>query len=56
MNKEQLLGLVRHVLTGFGGAAASTGYITESDYTLAVGAIVTLAGIIWSAFAPEKKK
>ena len=56
-NKEQTLGLVRHILTYLGGAIVATGVgITEDMWTQAVGAIITLIGLYWSYKAPEKKK
>ena len=56
MNKAKTLGLIRHILTYLGGVIAATGVgITESDITTAVGAVVTLVGMVWSWKAPEKK-
>jgi len=43
-----VLGIVRHVLTTVGGALVAKGTIGESDLELAVGAIVTLIGIVAS--------
>jgi hypothetical protein len=54
MNKEVILGFVRHVLTFAGGFAASSGLVTSDELTAAVAAVVTLAGIVWSAL--DKKK
>ncbi len=48
MNKEAILGLVRHLLTFGGGAGVSAGYLVESDLTAAVAAVMTLIGIVWS--------
>lgn len=48
MNKEQIMGLVRHSLTFLGGIIISKGFITESSYTDIVGALMTLVGSIWS--------
>lgn len=55
MNKEQILGFVRHVLTFGGGYLVAKGVIPESLLGEAVGAIMTLVGVVWSAKAPEKK-
>lgn len=55
MNKEKILGIVRHILTIVGGSFVTDGTLTENNLNLGVGAILTLAGIIWSIFAPEKK-
>jgi hypothetical protein len=48
MNKEQVLGLIRHTLTFIGGIVVANGVISESMTADAVGAIMTLIGIIWS--------
>lgn len=54
MNRDMVLGFVRHILTFGGGFLASAGVIASSDVEMAVGAVVTLIGIIWSAL--QKKK
>jgi len=54
MTKETILGFVRHVLTFGGGFAVSDGLITADDLTAIVGAIATLAGVVWSAIAKKK--
>ncbi len=46
--KAAILGVIRHVLTFGGGLGVSGGYLTESDLTTAVAAIITLAGLLWS--------
>lgn len=48
MTKEQVLGVVRHLLTFVGGAVAAKGVISESQLFEISGAIVTLIGSIWS--------
>lgn len=48
MNKDIVLGLVRHVITAGGGLVIGKGYIDASAFDAAVGAIVTLIGIGWS--------
>ena len=50
-----LNGCVRHVLTAAGGALVTKGYFAETELELAVGALITLAGVIWSALAKRKK-
>jgi len=55
MNKEQLLGVVRHVLTFGGGYLVSNGYINGSTLETITALIITIAGLIWSAKSPEKK-
>lgn len=48
MNKEQILGLVRHVLTIAGGALVTRGIVDDATSTELVGAVITIIGIIWS--------
>lgn len=48
MNKDIVLGLVRHVITAAGGLVIGKGYVDASTLDAAVGAIVTLVGIGWS--------
>lgn len=44
-------GIVWHILTALGGALVARGSLAESELDLAVGEIITLAGVIWSAIA-----
>ncbi len=44
-----LNGIVWHILTALGGALVARGLLAESELDL--GAIITLAGVIWSAIA-----
>jgi hypothetical protein len=55
MNRAKILGIVRHVLTTFGGGLVVSGKLTEVDWNLAVGAIITLLGVAWSYLSPEKQ-
>ncbi len=50
MNKEAILGLVRHILTFGGGAAVAQGMLTNSDLTTGVAAVMTLIGVVWSVW------
>jgi len=45
---EQTLGVVRHSLTFIGGFLVTSGYLTESMLSAAIGAITTLIGVVWS--------
>lgn len=54
--KESILGVIRHILTSAGGAVAAQGHLTSDDASLAVGAIVTLVGVIWSVIEKRKAK
>jgi hypothetical protein len=51
-----LNGIVRHILTAAGGAMVARGSLAESELELAVGAVITLVGILWSAIAKRKAK
>lgn len=56
MNKQSILGIVRHVLTFGGGYIAAKGLIDQSMANEAVGAIVTLITISWSVMDKKKAK
>ena len=55
MNKAKILGMVRHALTFGGGLVVGKGWIDELMMVEIVGALVTLIGIAWSYYAPEKQ-
>lgn len=56
MNKEVILGVIRHLLTASGGFVVAKGLVDDAaTWEPIVGAIVTVVGFVWSAFAPEKK-
>lgn len=48
ITKEQVLGIVRHLLTFVGGAVVAKGVINESQLFELSGAVATLIGSIWS--------
>jgi hypothetical protein len=48
MNKEVVLGLLRHALTVAGGSLAQKGYVEGSEVDGAVGAIIMLVGVALS--------
>jgi|TARA_R100001244_G_scaffold928_2_gene1631 hypothetical protein len=49
-----LNGLVRHILTAGGGYLVAKGMIDEGGMETVVGAIIALAGVVWSALAKKK--
>lgn len=53
MNKDQILGLVRHILTFIGGFLITKGVIDESTSIEAIGAITTLIGSAWSVLSKK---
>ena len=62
INKEQALGLVRHLLTTVGGGwiiaylNAHGMTMTDANWTDVVAALVVVLGFVWSYLAPEKKQ
>ena len=54
MNKDTILGIVRHGLTFGGGLLAQKGLLTGDDATALVSAIVTIIGVVWSIMAKRK--
>jgi hypothetical protein len=51
MKKEQVLGIVRHILTFAGGVLVAKGIATEALSQELIGAVITLIGGIWSIVA-----
>jgi hypothetical protein len=56
LSKEQLLGILRHVLTFAGGFLVLRGLVDESLVMELSGAIITLVGGIWSILDKNKKE
>jgi len=54
MNKDQILGLIRHGLTFVGGILVTYGVTDEATIATISGSAVSLVGIIWSAFIKQK--
>lgn len=54
VSQEQILGIVRHVLTFAGGVAVAKGLIDAETLAQASGAIITLIGVIWSFRSKSK--
>lgn len=50
MNKESVLGIVRHILTFGGGFIVAYGIADQAMANDAVGALMTLIGIGWSVY------
>jgi hypothetical protein len=51
MNKDQVLGIIRHALTFVGGFLVMKGLVDESMVTEIVGGVVALVGSVWSIIA-----
>ena len=54
MTKEQFLGLVRHAVTFLGGVIVAKGNFDPTVLDTVAGIGVSIAGLVWSAMAPEK--
>lgn len=54
MNKDQIMGYIRHALTFAGGFIVAKGLIPAEMLNEAIGAAVTLIGVIWSAVSKTK--
>lgn len=48
MNKDIVLGIVRHILTGAGTILVTKGITDSGTLETGVGAVITLASVIWS--------
>lgn len=46
--KDKILGIIRHALTFAGGYIVAKGLIDQTQFVEIVGAVMTLAGSIWS--------
>lgn len=49
--REEILGVIRHILTASGGALVTAGYATTDEMQLASGGVVAIVGIIWSVWS-----
>jgi hypothetical protein len=54
LTQEQVLGIVRHILTFGGGILVTKGLLDEGMVTEISGAVITLIGAIWSIVAKNK--
>ena len=48
MNKEQVMGLIRHTLTFVGGIIIAHGVASETLTTDLIGGLMTVIGSVWS--------
>jgi hypothetical protein len=55
MNKEQVLGIVRHILTFAGGVLVLKGVLDDSLLSELVGGVTTLTGTIWSIISKKNE-
>jgi hypothetical protein len=54
LSREQVLGIVRHVLTFAGGLAVAKGMVDAATLETIIGSAATLIGAIWSVVAKNK--
>lgn len=54
MEKAQIFGIARHILTIIGGAAVAKGYIDEEVSQQVIGVVISIFGIIWSIRSKKK--
>lgn len=55
MNKDQILGVLRHVLTFVGGILVFRGVLDDALLQELVGGVSTLVGTVWSVIAKRKE-
>lgn len=48
-NKQVFSGLIRHVVTTFGGVMVANGYVTDGQLEILGGAAAIIFGCAWSA-------
>lgn len=53
MKKEVVLGVVRHVLTFFGGLLVTKGLLAEGVSEQIIGGLVSLVGLVWSVVSKK---
>lgn len=56
MNQDILLGIARHILTALGGVLVTKGLADAPGVEAAVGALIALAGFVWSVIAKTRAK
>ena len=56
MSKDVVLGQIRHLLTFVGGFALARGLVDEAALQEAIGAVLTIVGVIWSAKQKQEQK
>jgi hypothetical protein len=56
MNKEQIMGIIRHTLTFVGGILVIKGLTTEAVAQEVIGAVLTAVGAVWSVLSNKASK
>jgi hypothetical protein len=55
MNKEIILGLLRHSLTFLGGVIVAKGIADQEQVADLMGGVMTVIGAVWSILAKKKQ-
>lgn len=53
MSPDQIMGIIRAVLTFIGGTLVTQGTITSSMENQIIGGVMALVGVIWSIIAKQ---
>jgi hypothetical protein len=53
LTREQVLGIIRHVLTFAGGIVLAKGLVDQGTLDAIIGSAITLTGAIWSIVAKK---
>lgn len=56
MSQEQVLGMIRHILTTVGGIIVAKGVTDEGTMTAIVGGLVAVAGVVWSIWSNKQSQ
>ena len=54
MNKDTILGVIRHALTFGGGLLVARGLVDSGQAAELAGALVSIIGVTWSIIAKRK--
>lgn len=54
MNKEQFMSFLRHLITFVGGLIVAKGGMDPGTVETIGGVVITLAGMLWGMFSPDK--
>ena len=55
MNVQEVMGVVRAVLSGVGGILVTKGFLGSSEVEIVVGAVVSVATVVWSVLQKRGK-
>ena len=53
MDREAILGVLRHILTSAGGGLVTGGVFTSDELTTAVGLVIGIIGFAWSYWSKK---